>query len=116
MRLIDNLEELEVGDYISRSPSMNDKNTIIFKVKVSTKKFIHVKVIKYYNHWTGRWKLATNYSNKEPVIFLKKVRKTKKKKLKHKLVTYNDNLIVFKLTEKEKMKVIKDKILESLEK
>ena len=100
MRLIDNLEELEVGDYISRSfVDMGSRATMIFEIKLSTKKLLQVKAIKYHKeHWSKGRQFITCSSEKDTII-LKKVRKTKKKKLKHKLVTYNDDWTIFKIKE-----------------
>ncbi len=114
MRLIDNLEELEVGNYILRSFNMRNESRIIFEVKVFTKKALGIKAIKYdTKHWNNdRW---INCRGGNLTIIQKKVRKTKKRKLKHKLVTYNDEWNIFKLTEKEKGKIIKEMILKKLE-
>ncbi len=113
MRLIDNLEELEIGDYISRSFSRIG-DTIIFEIKVATKELLKVKAVKYSReHWNrpNQWVacLGDGFT-----VINKRVRKTKKRKLKHKLVTYNREWTIFKLTEKEKSKVIREMILKKL--
>ena len=115
MRLIDNLEELKVGDYILRSFNIRIKDIIIFEVKVSTKDLLQVKGIKYYRKdWDESRQWITCRGDKLTTI-PKKIRKTKKKKLKHKLQTYNNEWVIFKLTKEEKGRTIKEMILKKLE-
>ncbi len=114
MRLINNLEELAIGDYISRSLSLGIGDTIIFEVKIDTKEFLKVKAIKYSRkHWDNARQWIACVGDDFTTI-LKRVRKIKKRKLKHKIVTYNNEWIIFKLTEKEKTKVIREMILKKL--
>lgn len=113
MRLIDNLEELEVGDYISYSKHHGE--IFICKVDLSTKLIIQIKPIRYHNdRWDDPSRWITCIEDKY-ITINKNIRKSKKRKLKHKIVTYNDERTIFKLTEKEKGKIIKEMILEKLE-
>ncbi len=112
MRIIDNLEELKVGDYIHRNTDRGDSTT--YKILSLEEKVIKAKVIKKVRcDWRGR-NPTTSYPKGTTATIPKLVRKTKKKKLKHKVVTYNDYWVIFKLTEKEKRLVIREEILKSL--
>lgn len=111
MRLIDNLEELKVDDYISCLESRGERTT--YKIVGVNDKVLQIEIMEEYKRgWDGEF--STSYSNDTRNIIFKKKRKIKKKKLKHKVVTYNDDWNIFKLTEKERIKVIREKILESL--
>ena len=112
MRLIDNLEELKVEDYIFCPKGRNEK--FIYKIIGLNKKVIQIEIVQdcKYDFSTNEWRRRF-ISDTQDIIF-KKVRKTRKKKLKHKVVTYNNNWIIFKLTEKERVVMIKKGILENL--
>jgi len=116
MKLISNLEELKVGDFISSSGRGLRRDKIIYEIVVINNKVIQIetrKKKKYVFGENGDGKYFDDYTNDESDIIFKKVKKIKKKKLKHKLVTYCD-WIIFKLNEKEKQEIIKMGILENL--
>lgn len=111
MRLIDNLEELKVGYYIACPKGRNEK--FIYKIIGVNKTVIQVEIVRDYRYDFLGEGVRRFVSDKQDIIF-KKVRKTKKKKLKHKRKTYSKNWIIFKLTEKERVAIIKQGILEGL--
>lgn len=113
MKLIDNLEELKVGDFIR----YNEDEEFIFicKIILSNKQIIKVQEFESYG-FNAEYKYHREIHPEDKIWEIpKKIKRTKKKKLKHKLVTYNDDYIIFKLTEKEKKEIIREKILKNLE-
>lgn len=117
MKLIDNLEELKVEDFISSSKKGRcRRDKIIYKIIGINNKVIQIEVRKkekYIFDENGNSNYFDDYTSSGNDIIFKKVKKIKKRKLKHKLVTYCD-WIIFKLNEKEKQEIIKMGILESL--
>lgn len=112
MRLIDNLEELKVGDFISTTLRMKEK--VVYKIVATNDKVLQVEKMQHYRYSFSRDSYEEDYSDKVQDIIFKRVKKTKKKKLKHKVVTYNNEWVIFKLTDKERRIVIKKRILASL--
>ncbi len=113
MRLIDNLEELKVGDFISTTLKIREK--IVYKVVATNDKVLQIETVQRYVYdWSNNEYHYKDYSNNDQDIIFKKIKKTKKKKLKHKVVTYNDEWVIFKLTDKERRDVVRKRILESL--
>lgn len=117
MELIDNLELLHVGDFISRSTGALRNDLVIYKVVGVNDKVIQIEVRR---KAVLEWSVVPthyedSYKSGETDIIFKNLRKIKKKKLKHKIVTYNDKWIIFKLNNKEKQDIIRKGILENLD-
>jgi len=104
MKIVNNLEELEVGDFISSAEKVRYKgDVIIYKIVGINDKVIQIEVRKkekFVFEGNGNRGYVDNYTSDSADIIYKKIKKTKKRKLKHKLVTYCD-WIIFKLNEKE---------------
>lgn len=114
MRLIDNLEELKVGDFISSPTRRNYR--YVYEIVAVYDTGVRVKIVQSYIYdiKKNEWGDITLYNFSDEQTIKKFVRKIKKKKLKHKRKTYSKNWIIFKLNENEKGKAIRQQILNSL--
>ncbi len=112
MRLIDNLEELKVGDFISTTLRLKEK--IVYKIVGTNDKVLQVEKMQHYRYSFSRDSYEEDYSDNDQDIIFKRVKKTKKRKLKHKVVTYNNEWVIFKLTDKERRDVVRKAILSNL--
>ena len=113
MKQIDNLEELNVEDYVKIYLKVDytwEKRYSIAKLERIGKDVLLFKAIM---EDTGTEKLYWNTEFSDMVV-KKTFRKPKKKKLKNKQYSYNNRFIIFKLSQKEVAPIIKGAILKNL--
>jgi hypothetical protein len=110
MELIDNLEILKKDDYVA---VFNSKaNSRVGKVVYNTKEKLIIK-IKYIwrkgekSNVHKAWDIASVTIIKHPI--------KRKKKLRHKPKSKNDNFVIYKLNKTEKQRIINDELLDELE-
>ncbi len=120
MKLIGNLEELKKGDWIKiikGAFSNHRTNFQIGEIEATNDKVL--QGIIGVNNESYRFDMGYERDNKYPdekFIILKHPEKVKKKKLKHKLRTYNEEYMIFKLPEKSVEQIAKGRMLWELEK
>ncbi len=115
MELIENLENLKVGDYIKIYPTLyayNSEYQIAIIEKIN-KGRIFLKTIRT-TKGEQEEEYHTYYSKEILPIIKTFIGKPKKKKLKHKKYSYNHKNVIFKLNQREINKIVKMAILENL--
>lgn len=114
MEIINNLERIIVGDWIKIYKKGYIRSEIF---KIGEIIGVNTKVLQFETRQENRgWDNEDITFPDERVIILKiKAEKSKKKKLKHKIKTYNNEYIIFKLNEKEKNNLRNENMLRSLE-
>lgn len=105
MKLIENLEDLIVGDWIKiYVKGYFNKSEDNFKIAEITK----INIIEL--------QIKTQERKSLKAIIHKHKLKQKKRKLKHKSISYNDDYIIFKLSKNETNKMKNEHMLKELEK
>ena len=117
MELIENLEILKVEDYIKIYPSVyfhNAEYHIAIIEKINTGR-IFLKVIRTTKRKYEKEEEYHTYYSKEILPIIKTFEgKPKKKKLKHKKHSFNNQNVIFKLNQKEINSIVKMAIIDRL--